>query len=114
MIISMYHRWATVQKLLDEGDYIEQKLQWIIKTIEKIKIEQEKCEIIEFVEDEVEMLDLIASNSWQRDERNVNEKLHEVKYLEMFQKSIYQQKNKVSRGLFRNFFVEEIFNMSKS
>jgi len=86
----------------------------IIKTRGKIKIEQENGEIIEFDEDAVEMLNLIASNRGQREERTVDEKLQEVKYLETFAKAIYHQKNRGSRGRFRNFFAEEILNMSKS
>lgn len=114
MIISGHRRRAAVQKLLDEGDYTERKLPCIIKTRGKIKIEQEDGEIIEFDEDAVEMLNLIASNRGQREERTVDEKLQEVKYLETFAKAIYHQKNRGSRGRFRNFFAEEILNMSKS
>jgi len=114
MIISGHRRRAAVQKLLDEGDYTERKLPCIIKTRGKIKIEQENGEIIEFDEDAVEMLNLIASNRGQREERTVDEKLQEVKYLETFAKAIYHQKNRGSRGRFRNFFAEEILNMSKS
>lgn len=80
MIISGHRRRAAVQKLLDEGDYTERKLPCIIKTRGKIKIEQEDGEIIEFDEDAVEMLNLIASNRGQREERTVDEKLQEVKY----------------------------------
>lgn len=114
MIISGHRRRAAVQKLLDEGDYTERKLPCIIKTRGKIKIEQENGEVIEFDEDAVEMLNLIASNRGQREERTVDEKLQEVKYLETFAKAIYHQKNRGSRGRFRNFFAEEILNMSKS
>ena len=114
MIISGHRRRAAVQKLLDEGDYTERKLPCIIKTRGKISIEQENGEIIEFDEDAVEMLNLIASNRGQREERTVDEKLQEVKYLETFAKAIYYQKNRGSRGRFRNFFAEEILNMSKS
>lgn len=114
MIISGHRRRAAVQKLLDEGDYTERKLPCIIKTRGKIKIEQENGEVVEFDEDAVEMLNLIASNRGQREERTVDEKLQEVKYLETFAKAIYHQKNRGSRGRFRNFFAEEILNMSKS
>ena len=114
MIISGHRRRAAVQKLLDEGSYTERKLPCIIKTRGKIKIEQENGGIIEFDEDAVEMLNLIASNRGQREERTVDEKLQEVKYLEAFAKAIYHQKNRGSRGRFRNFFAEEILNISKS
>ena len=60
------------------------------------------------------MLNLIASNRGQREERTIDEKLQEVKYLESFAKAIYNQKNRGFRGRFRNFFAEEILNISKS
>ena len=113
-IISGHRRRAAVQKLLEEGVYNERKLPCIIKSRSKIKIEQENGEIIEFDENAVEMLNLIASNRGQREERTIDEKLQEVKYLEGFAKAIYNQKNKGQRGRFRNFFAEEILNISKS
>lgn len=113
-IISGHRRRAAVQKLLDEGIYSERKLPCIVKTLKKITIEQEDGATIEFDEDAVEMLNLIASNRGQREERTIDEKLQEVKYLEMFAKAIYHQKNKGKRGRFRNFFAEEILNISKS
>lgn len=61
------------------------------------------------------MLNLIASNRGQREERTVEEKLQEVKYLEKFAKAIiYNKKNNRRRGRFVNFFAEEILNISKS
>lgn len=114
MIISGHRRRAAVQKLLEEGSYTERKLPCIIKTRGKIKIEQEDGEVVEFDEDAVEMLNLIASNRGQREERTVDEKLQEVKYLEGFARAIYHQKDRGKRGRFRNFFAEEILNMSKS
>lgn len=114
MIISGHRRRAAVQKLLDEGIYTERKLPCIIKTHGKIAIEQENGEVVEFDEDAVEMLNLIASNRGQREERTIDEKLQEVKYLESFAKAIYHQKNRGKRGRFRSFFAEEILNMSKS
>ena len=117
MIISGHRRRAAVQKLLDEGIYTERKLPCIIKTHGKIAIEQENGEVVEFDEDAVEMLNLIASNLGQREERTIGEKLQEVKYLkylESFAKAIYHQKNRGKRGRFRSFFTEEILNMSKS
>ena len=86
----------------------------IIKNRSRIKIEQENGEIIEFDENAVEMLNLIASNRGQREERTIEEKLQEVKHLEGFAKAIYNQKNKGQRGRFRTFFAEEILNISKS
>lgn len=114
MIISGHRRRAAVQKLLDEGIYTERKLPCIIKTHGKIAIEQENGKVVEFDEDAVEMLNLIASNRGQREERTIDEKLQEVKYLESFAKAIYHQKNRGKRGRFRSFFAEEILNMSKS
>lgn len=114
MIISGHRRRAAVQKLLDEGIYTERKLPCIIKTHGKIAIEQDNGEVVEFDEDAVEMLNLIASNRGQREERTIDEKLQEVKYLESFAKAIYHQKNRGKRGRFRSFFAEEILNMSKS
>ena len=114
MIISGHRRRAAIQKLLDDGVYTERKLPCIVKACEKITIEQEDGEIIEFDEDTVEMLNLIASNRGQREERTVDEKLKEVAYLESFARAIYHQKNRGTRGRFRNFFAEEILNMSKS
>ena len=114
MLISGHRRRAAVQKLLDEGIYTERKLPCIVKTCGKIAIEQENGEIIEFDEDAVEMLTLIASNRGQREERTIDEKLQEVKYLEAFAKAIYNQKNSGNRGRFRSFFAEEILNISKS
>lgn len=113
-IISGHRRYAAVQKLLDEGDYTERKLPCIVKACGKIKIEQKNGEIIEFDEDAVEMLTLIASNRGQREERTVDEKLQEMKYLEGFARAIYNQKCRGIRGRFRDFFAEEILNISKS
>ena len=113
-IISGHRRYAAVQKLLDEGDYTERKLPCIVKACGKIKIEQKNGEIIEFDEDAVEMLTLIASNRGQREERTVDEKLQEMKYLEGFAMAIYNQKCRGIRGRFRDFFAEEILNISKS
>lgn len=114
MIISGHRRRAAVQKLLEDGVYNERNLPCIIKTRGKISIEQENGETIEFDEDAVEMLNLIASNRGQREERTIDEKLQEVKYLESFAKAIYNQKDRGKRGRFRNFFAEEILNISKS
>ena len=113
-LISGHRRRAAVQKLLEDGIYTERKLPCIIKTPEKIRIEQESGEVIEFDEDAVEMLNLIASNRGQREERTLEEKLQEVKYLEKFARAIYNQKEKRRRGRFVNFFAEEILNISKS
>ena len=113
-LISGHRRRAAVQKLLEDGIYTERKLPCIIKTLEKIRIEQESGEVIEFDKDAVEMLNLIASNRGQREERTLEEKLQEVKYLEKFARAIYNQKEKRRRGRFVNFFAEEILNISKS
>ena len=113
-IISGHRRRAAVQKLLEEGVYTERKLPCIIKAPEKIKIEQENGESIEFDEESVEMLSLIASNRGQREERTLEEKLQEIKYLEKFAKAIYNQKDRGTRGRFVSFFAEEILNISKS
>ena len=61
-IISGHRRRAAVQKLLDDGVYDERKLPCIVKKCKKIQIEQEDGEIVEFDEEAVEMLNLIASN----------------------------------------------------
>lgn len=113
-LISGHRRRAAVQKLLEDGIYTERKLPCIIKTPKKIRIEQESGEVIEFDENAVEMLNLIASNRGQREERTVEEKLQEVKYLEKFARALYYQKEKRKRGRFVNFFAEEILNISKS
>lgn len=113
-IISGHRRRAAVEKLLEEGIYTERKLPCIVKAREKLSIEQENGEIIEFDEDAVEMLNLIASNRGQREERTIDEKIQEVKHLEFFARAIYNQKNNRRRGRFVNFFAEEILNMSKS
>lgn len=113
-IISGHRRRAAVQKLLDDGVYDEHKLPCIVKKCRRIQIEQENGETIEFDEDAVEMLNLIASNKGQREERTIDEKLQEVKYLEKFAKAIYNQKDRGKRGRFRTFFAEEILNISKS
>ena len=113
-IISGHRRKAAVEKLLEEGIYTERKLPCIVKTLGKISIEQENGETIEFDEDAVEMLTLIASNRGQREERTVDEKLQEIKSLEVFAKAIFHQKYRGVRGRFRNFFAEEILNISKS
>ena len=86
----------------------------IVKTCGKIAIEQKNGEIIEFDEDAVEMLTLIASNRGQREERTIDEKLQEVKYLESFARAIYNQKCRGIRGRFRDFFATEILSISKS
>ena len=99
---------------MEEGVYSERKLPCIVKARGKISIEQENGETIEFDEDALEMLNLIASNRGQREERTIDEKLQEVKYLEEFARAIYNQKNFGQRGRFRNFFAEEILNISKS
>ena len=112
MLISGHRRRAAVQKLLEEGTYTERKLPCIVKARKKIKIEEENGETTEFDEDAVEMLNLIASNRGQREERTVDEKLQEVKYLEAFAKAIYNQKDRGNRGRFRTFFAEEILNIS--
>lgn len=93
MIISRHRRRAAVQKLLEDGVYNERKLPCIVKTPEKICIEQENGETVEFDEDAVNMLHLIASNRGQREERTVEEKLQEIKFLEKFAKAIYHQKD---------------------
>ena len=113
-LISGHRRRAAVQKLLEEGIYTERKLPCIVKTREKFSIEQEDGGTIEFDEDAVEMLNLIASNRGQREERTIDEKLQEVKYLEKFAKAIYNQKNSRRRGRFLNFFAEEILNISQT
>ena len=114
MLISGHRRRAAVQKLLEDGVYTERKLPCIIKNPQKIKIQQENGEEIEFDEDAVEMFNLIASNRGQREERTIDEKLQEIKYLETFAKAIYNQKERKKRGRFLNFFAEEILNISKS
>lgn len=114
LLISGHRRRAAVQKLLEEGLYTERKLPCIIKEREKITIEQENGEMIEFDEDAVDMLNLIASNRGQREKRTLEEKLQEIKYLEKFARAIYNQKNRGSRGRFRTFFAEKILNISKS
>ena len=103
-IISGHRRRAAVQKLLDDGVYDERKLPCIVKKCKKIQIEQEDGEIVEFDEEAVGMLNLIASNRGQREERTVDEKLQEVRYLEKFAKAIYHQKDRGKRGRFRTFF----------
>lgn len=113
-IISGHRRYAAVQKLLEDGVYSERKLPCIVKTCGKIAIEQKNGEIIEFDEDAVELLTLIASNRGQREERTIDEKLQEVKYLESFARAIYNQKCRGIRGRFRDFFATEILSMSKS
>lgn len=113
-IISGHRRYAAVQKLLEDGVYSERKLPCIVKTCGKIAIEQKNGEIIEFDEDAVEMLTLIASNRGQREERTIDEKLQEVKYLESFARAIYNQKCRGIRGRFRDFFATEILSISKS
>ena len=114
MIISGHRRRAAVQKLLEDGVYTERKLPCIVKAQEKISIEQDNGETVEFDEDAVNMLHLIASNRGQREERTVEEKLQEIKFLEKFAKAIYHQKDRGTRGRFRTFFAEEILNISKS
>lgn len=114
VIISGHRRRAAVQKLLEDGVYNERKLPCIVKTPEKICIEQENGETVEFDEDTVNMLHLIASNRGQREERTVEEKLQEIKFLEKFAKALYHQKDRGTRGRFRTFFAEEILNISKS
>ncbi len=113
-IISGHRRRAAVQKLLEDGIYSERNLPCIVKDCRKISIEQGNGEIVEFDEDAVEMLNLIASNRGQREERTLDEKLQEIRYLEKFAKAIYNQKDRGKRGRFRNFFAEEILNISKS
>lgn len=113
-LISGHRRRAAVQKLLEEGIYTDRKLPCIVRTREKLAIEQENGETIEFDEDAVEMLNLIVSNRGQREERTIDEKIQEVKHLEGFAKAIYHQKNLGERGRFVNFFAEEILNISKS
>ena len=113
-LISGHRRRAAVQKLLEEGTYTDRKLPCIVRTWEKLAIEQEDGETIEFDEDAVEMLNLIVSNRGQREERTIDEKIQEVKHLEGFAKAIYHQKNLGERGRFVNFFAEEILNISKS
>ena len=113
-IISGHRRRAAVQKLLEDGVYTERKLPCIVKAPEKICIEQDNGETVEFDEDAVNMLHLIASNRGQREERTVEEKLQEIKFLEKFAKAIYHQKDRGTRGRFRTFFAEEILNISKS
>ena len=113
-LISGHRRRAAVQKLLEEGTYTDRKLPCIVRTREKLAIEQEDGETIEFDEDAVEMLNLIVSNRGQREERTIDEKIQEVKHLEGFAKAIYHQKNLGERGRFVNFFAEEILNISKS
>ena len=112
-IISGHRRHAAIKKLISEGNF-SGKIPCIVKNLEKITIEQENGEKIEFDEDAVEMLNLIASNRGQREERTIDEKLQEIKYLESFAKAIYNQKDRGNRGRFRNFFAEEISNISKS
>lgn len=113
-IISGHRHFAAVQKLLEEGVYNWRKLPCIVKTRRTIKIEQENGEVAEFDEDAVEILNTIASNRGQREERTVDEKLQEIKYLEVFARTIYNQKDKGFRGRFSTFFAEEILNISKS
>ena len=114
VLISGHRRRAAVEKLLEEGTYTERKLPCIVKACNKIEIKKENGETTEFDEDDVEMLNLIASNRGQREERTIEEKLQEIKYLEPFARAIYNQKEKGNRGNFRDFFAEEILNISKS
>ena len=114
IIISGHRRCAAVKKLLEEGTFTERKLPCIIKQLVKFSIEQEDGNIIEFNEDAVEILNLIASNRGQRKRRTLEEKLHEIEYLEPFAKALYYQKDSRARGRFRTFFAEEILNISQS
>lgn len=114
VLISGHRRRAAVEKLLEKGTYTERKLPCIVKEWNKIEIKQENGEIKEFDEKYVEMLNLIASNRGQREERTIEEKLQEIEYLEPFARAIYNQKEKGNRGNFRDFFAEEILNISKS
>lgn len=114
LLISGHRRRAAVQKLLEEGTYTERKLPCIVKAREKFSIEQKNGETVEFDEDAVDMLNLIASNRGQREERTIDEKLQEIKHLEAFARAIYNQKSWGSRGRFRTFFAEQILNISKS
>lgn len=113
-IISGHRRCAAVKKLLADGTFTERKLPCIIKRLVKFSIQQEDGNIIEFNEDAVEMLNLIASNRGQRKKRTLEEKLQEIEYLEPFARALYYQKDRGSRGRFRTFFAEEILNISKS
>ena len=114
ILISGHRRRAAIQKLLEEGTYNNRLLPCIIKAQEKITIEQENGEKIEFDENTVNMLHLIASNRGQREERTIVEKLQEIKHLEAFARAIYNQKDRGKRGRFRTFFAEEVLNISKS
>ena len=114
LIISDHRRLAAIQELLENSIYDKHELSCIVKMRNILKIEQENGGIIEFDEDAVEMLNLIASNKGQREERTVDEKLQEVKYLENFARAIYHQKERKKRGRFLNFFAKEILNISKS
>lgn len=116
MLLSGHRRRAAVQKLLTDGDYEERMLPCIIRQRQKISIPQEDGGVIVFDENDVDMLQLIASNRGQRKERTMDEKLSEVKYLEPFARAIFAQKRQEQGAgmVFRKFFAEEILGISSS
>lgn len=115
ILISGHRRRAAVQKLLQDGEWDSHLLPCIVKKCSSITIEQENGASVVFNENEVEMLQLIASNRGQREEKTADEQLNELKYLKPFAEAIYTQKRKEGyKGEFRRFFAEEIIGTSKS
>ena len=115
VLISGHRRRAAVQKLLQDGEWDSPMLPCIVKKCSSITIEQENGAPVVFNENEVEMLQLIASNRGQREEKTADEQLNEIKYLKPFAEAIYAQKRKDGyKGEFRRFFAEEIIGTSKS
>jgi len=115
VLISGHRRRAAVQKLLQDGEWDSPRLPCIVKKCSSITIEQENGAPVVFNENEVEMLQLIASNRGQREEKTADEQLNEIKYLKPFAEAIYAQKRKDGyKGEFRRFFAEEIIGTSKS
>lgn len=116
LLISGHRRRAAVQKLLEDGGYDERRLPCIVRQRRKITVPQEDGEAIVFDESDVDMLHLIASNRGQREERTMDEKLSEVKFLEPFARAVFaQRKQEQGKGMvFRKFFAEEILDISSS
>lgn len=106
-IIAGHRRHAAVLLLLEKGERINPKVPCVIRNFEA-----NGC----LSSEEIEMCCLIFSNSGQRQERTISEKLEEVYRLEPIARKVWEEEKAKANieGNFRKFFAEEALNTSSS
>lgn len=113
-ILSGHRRRAAIAALIDTEDF-PSEVPCIIKHPEGFSLELENGEQANFSADDAAMLVMIAANKGQREERTLEEKRQEIAILDPFAQAIYaEKKRKGYKGSYKNFFAEEIIQMSTS